>query len=76
MHAHAAPGCAHQRGGDAPAGLVVGEDIGLEINLALCRIEGLLQRREIGAPVHEQLQLVAAQEFKRHRSSSSTLSAA
>ena len=76
MHAHAAPACAHERSGDASAGVVVCENVSFDIDLALRRVEGLLQRRKIGAPVHEQLQLVAAQEFQRHRSSSSTLSAA
>ena len=39
-------------------------------------VDRMLQRREIGPAVGEQLQHVAAEEFQRHRSSSSTLKAA
>ena len=76
MHGHAPLRGAHQRRGDAPAGVVVGEYIGFEIDLFFSCVDGPLQRREVRPAVGQQFELVAAEKFQGHRNSSSTLKAA
>jgi hypothetical protein len=56
---HAAPGGACQRGGDATAGHIVLEDIGLEINLLARGIDCSLERRKIFAAANQKLHVVA-----------------
>ena len=57
---------ARQRIGDAAAGLIVGEDVGLQKNLALRLVDGLFQRRKILRPAAQEGDGVAGAKSRSH----------
>lgn len=71
QHAHGdtALGRARERCRDSLPGLVITENVGLEVDFTLRHVDGLLQRRKVVRAIAQQLQLVAVDEFRRHDNS-------
>jgi hypothetical protein len=62
VHRDAPRSCAHQCVGDQPARGIVGEDVGLQVDLVQGRVEGRRERREVRTAAFQQFDRMAVDE--------------